>query len=84
MKPDKIFNFIELNFNVKAEFLFIKIRKSLFSKNKKANNYLCCNYENKRYKIRLVNDEIWIINLKCESNFSVILRDNKQIFLRII
>lgn len=35
-------------------------------------------------KIRLVNDEIWIINLKCESNFSVILRDNKQIFLRIV
>ena len=35
-------------------------------------------------KIRLVNDEIWIINLKYESNFSVILRDNKQIFLRIV
>lgn len=84
MKPDKIFNFIELNFNVKAEFLFIKIRKSLFFRKQKKQITVCCNYENKRYKIRLVNDEIWIINLKCESNFSVILRDNKQIFLRII
>ncbi len=29
-------------------------------------------------KIRLIKDEIWIINLKCESNFSVILRDNSK------
>lgn len=35
-------------------------------------------------KIRLIKDEIWIINLKCESALSTILRDNKQIFLCIV